>query len=180
MTFEGTIDRFGVGRTRKVWYTVLFLPHELEAKLPFVQFPRLRVKGEIGESPVEGAWMPTGDGRRYFIVAPRVLRVLKHLGVGLGDLVDMRFRIADQNAVDVPPELTAALAANPRAYKAWGALTAGKQRGLTHRIHPAKTEETRARRVAEVLLELTKSLPKRKRIAAGVKRKASASSKTGA
>jgi uncharacterized protein YdeI (YjbR/CyaY-like superfamily) len=56
----------------------------------------------------------------------------------------------------VPPELTAALAANPKKHKAWEALTAGKQRGLTQRIHPARTAETRARRVAEVLLELAK------------------------
>jgi hypothetical protein len=25
-SFEGPIDRFGVGKSRKVWYTVLFLP----------------------------------------------------------------------------------------------------------------------------------------------------------
>lgn len=149
--FEGLLDRFGVGRDRKVWYTVLFLPESIAAELPFATFPRLRVEGEIADVPVEGAWMPTGDRRRYFIVAPRVLKAGGDGGVGVGDLVRMRFRIADQNAVDVPPELAAALACIADARTAWDALTPGKQRGLTHRVHGAKSAETRARRVAEVI-----------------------------
>lgn len=151
-SFEGPIDRFGVGKTRKVWYTVLFLPQDLEKELPFATFPRLRVDGEIADLPVEGAWMPTGDGRRYFIVAPRVL---KGADVGVGDLVEMRFGIADQTAVDVPVELAAALAHCPNAQVAWLALTPGKQRGLTHRIHGAKAPGTRRRRTDEVIAILT-------------------------
>lgn len=150
-SFEGPLDRFGVGKARKVWYTVLFLPPALEADLPFKAFPRLRVDGEIADMPVTGAWMPTGDGRRYFIVAPRVL---KETGFGPGDLVEMRFRIADQDAVDVPPELAAALARHPAATAVWEGLTPGKRRGLTYRVHGAKAPATRARRVAEVIAAL--------------------------
>lgn len=152
--FEGPIERFGVGKTRKVWYTVLFLPTALERQLPFAAHPRLRVDGEIVEVPVTGAWMPTGDGRRYFIVAARVL---KEASVGVGQQVEMRFRIADQDAVDVPPELARALRANTRAKAAWDALSAGKQRGLTHPIHSAKTTTTRERRVLETIAALTEN-----------------------
>jgi hypothetical protein len=151
-SFEGPIDRFGVGKTRKVWYTVLFLPPDLVTALPFAIHPRLRVEGEIADLPVEGAWMPTGDGRRYFIVAPRVL---KGATVGVGDMVEMRFGIADQTAVEVPAELAAALACSPNAQAAWMALTPGKQRGLTHRIHGAKAPATRRRRTDEVIAMLT-------------------------
>jgi len=146
--FEADLDRFGVGRTRKVWYTVLFLPADLAATLPFADHPRLRIEGEIADVPVEGAWIPTGDGRRYVIVAPRVL---KDAGVGIGDRVEMRFRIADQAAVDVPPELAAAIARDAAAQQAWAALTPGKRRGHAHRVRDAKGEATRARRVAEVI-----------------------------
>ena len=152
-SFEGPIDRFGVGKTRKVWYTVLFMPAELEAELPFDRCPRMRVDGEIADVPVTGAWMPTGDGRRYFIVAPRVM---KDGAVTVGSMVEMRFAIADQNAVDVPPELAKALLGNPDASEAWDALTPGKQRGMTHQIHGAKTAHTRARRVAEAIKALTR------------------------
>ena len=154
-SFEGPIDRFGVGRTRKIWYNVLFLPGDMAVVLPFGRFPRLRVEGEIADVPVSGAWMPTADGRRYFIVAPRVF---KDAGIVVGDLAEMRFAIADQDAVDMPAALAEALSGNPRAASRWAGLTPGRQRGLTHRIHGAKTDATRGRRVAEVLADLL-SLP---------------------
>jgi hypothetical protein len=150
-SFEGLIDRFAVGKIRKLWYTVLFLPSVFENVLPFARYPRLRVNGEIADVPVNGAWMPTGDGRRYFIVSSKVM---KGAEVGVGCEVEMRFEIADQNAVDVPDELGIALATNSAANAAWRSLTPGKQRGMTHRIHGAKTASTRARRVAEVIAEL--------------------------
>lgn len=153
-SFEGPVDRFGVGKTRKVWYTVLFLPPELESELPFGAYPRLRVEGEIADLPVEGAWIPTGDGRRCFIVAPRVL---KGAAISIGDVIEMRFGIADQSAVDMPAELVAALARSAEAGAAWRALTPGKQRGLTHRIHGAKAPETRRRRTDEVIAILIDS-----------------------
>lgn len=151
-SFEGLIDRFGVGKARKIWYTVLFLPPDLASQLPFADFPRLRVEGEIADLPVEGAWIPTGDGRRYFIVAPRVLH---GASIGVGDLVEMRFGVADQAAVDVPGELAAALAHCPEAQAAWLSLTPGKRRGLAHRIHGAKAPATRRRRTDEVIALLT-------------------------
>lgn len=151
--FEGQIDRFGVGKTRKVWYTVVFLPADIAAELPFAQYPRLRIDGEIADLPVAGAWMPTGDGRRYFIVAPRILR---GAAVGAGDLVEMRFGIADQTAMDMPDALVRALSRNDAAAEAWNRLTPGKRRGMTHRVHAARTEPTRERRAAEIIVELMK------------------------
>lgn len=149
--FAAPLSRFGVGHARKVWYTVLFLPPALKAVLPIAAHPRRRVEGEIADLPVEGAWMPTGDGRRYFLAAPRVT---KAAGIEVGEVMAMRFRVADQDAVDVPAEL-AALSRNAEARAAWDALTPGRRRGLAHRIHGAKAAATRARRVAEVMAALT-------------------------
>lgn len=148
ITFECLIDYFGVGTNRKVWYKVVFLPNEVARTLPLSLHPRLRVDGEIADVPVEGAWMPTGDGRHYFIVAPRVLKDGK---CAVGDRVEMRFRISDQNAVNVPLSLEAALSNSSKARSAWDLLTAGKRRGLTHPIHAAKTEKTQTKRTAEVI-----------------------------
>ncbi|MGR3484394.1 MAG: YdeI/OmpD-associated family protein [Paracoccaceae bacterium] len=145
--FTAPLSRFGVGRTRKVWYNVLFLPPEIEAVLPFDRHPRLRVEGEVAEIPWEGAWMPTGDGRRYAIVSPAVIA-----GAGLeqGDEVEMRFAIADQDRVEVPPALEAALRAEPDLRGPWDALTPGKRRALANHVAPARTDATAARRVADV------------------------------
>jgi len=157
--FEAPLRRHGVGRERKLWYAVLFLPPGLEAELPFDRHPRLRVEGEIGEVPVAGAWMPAGDGRRYFIVSPAVR---KATGAGLGSLLEMRFRIADQAAVEMPEALARALAADAAAQAAWAALTPGRRRGLAHPVLAARTEETRARRVAEVLAALGEGAVRRR------------------
>ncbi|MBV6633596.1 MAG: YdeI/OmpD-associated family protein [Alphaproteobacteria bacterium] len=144
--FEGPLERFGVGKARKIWYNVLFLPAELKSTLPFHRYPRLRVEGELADIPVENAFMPTGDGRYYLIVAPPVI---KGADLALGDIVEMRFRIADQDRVDVPPALQNALAADADLTEKWEALTPGKKRMLCQHVLSAKTEKTTAKRVAE-------------------------------
>lgn len=147
-SFEARIAKHGVGKDRKVWYSVLFLPPQFETVLPFDEYPRLRVIGEIADIPVAGAWMPVGDGSRYFIVSPNVR---KSAEVDIGDRVEMRFRIDDQDRVDMPEALQSALDGDPAAKASWNAMTAGRRRGLTHLVHGAKSDAMRARRVAEVM-----------------------------
>jgi len=149
--FEGCIVRYGVGKSRILWYTVLFLPAQLAAELPFDRFPRLRIVGEIADVPVAGAWMPTGDGRHYFMVSPAVR---KDADLAIGDSVTMRFKIDDQSRVDIPEILAEALEQNAEARARWDQQTPGRQRGLTHRIHTARTDATKQRRLLEVLDEL--------------------------
>jgi hypothetical protein len=146
--FEGPLARHGVGRAKVVWYTVLFLPDELAAELPFDQHPRLRVEGEIADVPVQGAWMPTGDGRRYFMVSPAVLKAARPEP---GQLLEMRFRIDDQERVDVPEALAAALARDGEAAAAWDALTPASAAASRTWSRRPKTPPTQARKVAEVI-----------------------------
>ena len=77
--------------------------------------------------------------------------MLKKCGLKLGGDVLVMFRIADQNAVDVPDELRKAIESNDRADEAWRALTPGKRRGYAYRVASAKRTETRAHRVEEVM-----------------------------
>jgi hypothetical protein len=46
------------------------MPRHLAATLPMRARPWLRVRGEIVDIPAAGAWMPTGDGRHYYVVSP--------------------------------------------------------------------------------------------------------------
>ncbi len=146
--FEAPISRHGVGRARKVWYNVLFLPGEVATDLPFDRHAQLRVEGEIGDVPMAGAFISAGDGRWYVIVSPQVL---KDGGLTVGDMVEMRFRIADQEAVDVPAELASALRRDPAAAAAWDALTTGRRRALAYHVATAKAAATRTRRIAAIL-----------------------------
>lgn len=146
--FEAPIEKFGVGKTKKIWYNVLFLPKELEVDLPFKTYPRLRVDGEIADVPIANAFMPTGDERYYVIVSPNVLKSAK---VGLGDTVEMRFRVADQDYVEVPEPLYKAVQRTEAIRETWAGLTPGKQRMLAQHVLSAKTDPTRQKRIKEAI-----------------------------
>jgi hypothetical protein len=138
------VVRHDVGTYR---YTVVFLPDELARLLPLDRHPRLRISGEVGDLPFSGAWQPV-RGRWYLMLSKPLLR---DAGLRLGDAAEIRFRVEDQEAVEVPEALRQALAADPLAEAAWRALSAGRRRGLAHRVAAAKTPATAARRLAEVL-----------------------------
>ena len=94
------------------------------------------------------AFIPTGDGRNYVIVSPAVKEAAS---VGIGDWVEMRFKIADQDAVDIPEGLLEALKADADFRLAWNELTPGKKRGLSHHYASAKTDPTRLKRLNEIM-----------------------------
>ena len=127
-------------------YTVVFLPGDLQARLPLGKHPRLRVCGEIGEQPFEGALTPV-RGRWYLLLSKKML---KAMGAAVGDTVEVRLAIADQDAVDLPQALAAALGRDAAMRNLWDAQTPGKRRGLAHRVASAKSDITRAKRIAEV------------------------------
>ncbi|MEM9027066.1 MAG: YdeI/OmpD-associated family protein [Pseudomonadota bacterium] len=149
--FETPIEKFGVGKKKVIWYNVLIVPDHVCKQLPLSDHPRLRIEGEIADVPVANALMPTGDGRYYVIVAPNVL---KDGNVRLGHIVEMRFRIADQDHVDVPPELERAIVATETAQAHWQSLTPGKKRMLAKHVRSSKTALTRVRRTDEAIAAL--------------------------
>lgn len=147
--FEGEIVRHGVGAARQVFYRVLFLPDALAAALPFKAHPRLRFEGEVAEQPIAAAWIPAGGGRWYAILSPDLL---KAADAKVGDIVEMRFRVDDQNRVDAPQELLDAIAADAEgAAELWSAATPGAKRALAQLVGSARTAPTRAKRVAKAL-----------------------------
>jgi len=137
----------GVNSRGELFYTVLFLPQELIADLPLKQYPRLRIDGEMYEMPFEGALQPA-KGRWYLLISQAFM---KEHQLALGDLVEVRFNIGDQDHVDVPQELLAALEENKAAAKIWSTLTSGKKRGYASHVSSAKREETRGKRAQKMI-----------------------------
>lgn len=162
--FEGPVARHLIGGTLR--YTVVWCPADVAATLPFATNPRLRMEADVSGHPIHGAWQPAGG--RWYLMLPKTF--LKAASLAVGDVVTVAFRIVDQSRVDVPDELTAALARNATARRAWDALTPGMQRGMAYRVESAKRAETRATRVAEVIEALKTGRkigpPSRKDIAA--------------
>jgi Domain of unknown function (DUF1905)/Bacteriocin-protection, YdeI or OmpD-Associated len=76
-------------------------------------------------------------------------------GVAAGDRVRVRLELdTAPREVEVPRELTDAMAREPEVRKRWEALSYSNKRRHTLAIDGAKTPETRARRVAKALAEL--------------------------
>lgn len=127
-------------------YTVVYLPGEIAAELPFESNPRLRVEADLSGVPVKGAWQPASG--RWYLMLPK--KPLKDADLKVGSRVEVSFRLLPQDQVDVPAEITQLLAAVPKAKAAWNELSAGKQRALAHLVGSAKLLQTRTARLKQV------------------------------
>lgn len=149
--FTAPVETLPIGVKKVLSYDVIILPETYISALPFDQYPKLRIIGEVAERPVRGAWNPVGDGRKYFILSAKFL---KDAGLQLGDMAEMRFNIDDQDHVDVPEELLDRLSHDAALSEIWTALTSGKKRFYCHQISSAKQQATRDRRLQSVIEQL--------------------------
>ena len=145
--FEGGVVEHWLGTMR---YTVIFLPDEIAATLPFAGNPRLRFSGEVGDHEIAAAWQPV-RGRWYAMLSKPLL---KATGLGIGDVTTVRFRVEPQESVDRVAELEAVLDADAALRAAWDLLSPGFRRGQTHRLIQAKTAPTRLKRLGEIVAAL--------------------------
>jgi hypothetical protein len=128
----------------------IYLPSSLEDELPLKEHPRLRIRGVIGNAEFMGAWQPTGGG--WYLMVSKAL--LRRSGYRLGELAMVRFRIDDQDAVDVPEPLREALDANRAAKRLWDKATPGKRRGLAYYVASAKLPATVEKRIKDAFFYL--------------------------
>jgi hypothetical protein len=76
-------------------------------------------------------------------------------GVSAGDTVEVDVEVDTQpRIVEVPDDLAAALAAEPQAQSFYATLNYSAQRRYVEPVAEAKTDETRARRIAKVVADL--------------------------
>ncbi len=159
--FETQIEVYDYGT---YFYTVIYLPDEIATSLPFGSGLRLRVEAEIDGVPLEATLLPDrlgstqtnhlvdrlgreGDRIWYMIVAQKIL---KQISKGIDETVEVRMRVADQHAVNIPPALEEALDGDAEFAAAWNRLTPGKRRGHAHRVASAKRQDTIDRRIQEI------------------------------
>ena len=156
--FEAQIERLAIGNGQKVLnYSVIILPDDYVSELPFSEYPKLRVIGDVGEHPIRGAWNPISDGRKYFILSSKFL---KTAGLTIGDNTEMRFNIDDQDFVDVPDELAKQPSLNAPLNNHWMTLSSGKKRFFCHQIASAKQQTTRDKRLQSVISQLNAQFSK--------------------
>ena len=146
LLFEGQIVSMEWGKST---YTVLPLPDDIAGALQAAGAKR--VEGEINEHPVNLALSkaPVIDG--VFLWTGKSL--LARIDVAPGEPLEVRLRKAD-DGVETPEDIVLALR-QADATANWEALTPGKKRGLLHQINTAKRAETRAKRIAKLIADIT-------------------------
>jgi hypothetical protein len=94
-------------------------------------------------------------GGRFLL--PVSAEVRKHSGVAAGDEVDVDVALdSEPREVTVPPDFAAALDAEPAARRAFDGMSYTHRREWVRSIEDAKKAETRQRRTARAIAELSK------------------------
>ncbi|MEM8576558.1 MAG: YdeI/OmpD-associated family protein [Pseudomonadota bacterium] len=146
ITFDARIEPLVWGdRT----YTILTLPGEVMDALPR---GTKRIEGEFGEFPINLALTRAPVTPATFVYTGAAL--LREAGLTPGEVFEARIRPADPDYVEMPDDVSAALRAAGRSSD-WAALSAGQRRGRLHAVSTAKRAETRARRIAALVANLT-------------------------
>ncbi len=145
MEFTATVEATGANTTG------IEVPEDVMEQLGGKRVPvRVTINGQTYATTVGSM------GGRSLISVSAAQR--KACGVVAGDVVQVTVERDDApREVAVPPELAAALAANPGAKQAFDALSNSKKQRLTLPVENGKTEATRLRNVDKAIVELTKS-----------------------
>ena len=130
-------------------YTVLPLPEDIAMELE--RQGTRRVDIELNDHPFNVALTKAPVIPDTFVYAGK--SVLREAGISPGEEIEVRLRRADPNLVDVPNDVMLAVR-RANVVEAWASLTPGRQRGLLHQIDSAKKQETRARRIAQLVKTL--------------------------
>src|SRR5262245_35294246 len=118
---------------------------------------RFRVCGRLNGVDFRSSTMPMGGGATCLGVHKATREAA---GAGFGDQVSLELEPDDApRQLDVPPELEAALAADPAAAAAFERLSPTRRRELAEAVAGAKRPETRERRLAAGLKRLRETPP---------------------
>ena len=145
--FTATLERFGQMGEKTGW-TYLALPAELAGQLKPGCRTSFRVKGRIDKMPLQGAALvPMGEGN-FILAVNGAMR--KELKKEQGATVRVQLAV-DDTAFKIPADISDCLADEPAADAFFRTLTPGHQRYFVRWVESAKTEPTRAKRIARMV-----------------------------
>ena len=129
--------------------TGIEVPSDVVARLGSGKRPAVRVT--IGEHTYRSTVAPMGG--RFLLPVSAENRQAAGIEAGEEVEVELELDTAPREVV-LPPDLTAALEAEPAVKRSFEGLSYSKQRGHVLSVEGAKTPETRARRIEKVLSTL--------------------------
>ncbi|RPD40506.1 YdeI/OmpD-associated family protein [Chitinophaga barathri] len=152
--FTAILKKFGDMGDKTGW-TYIELSRELAEKLNPGVKKSYRVKGKLDEYAIKQvALVPMGEGN-FIIAVNAVMR--KGIGKRQGASVKVQLDV-DDAGWKMNEDFLACLEDEPGAMSFYKSLAPGHQRYFSNWIESAKTEETRAKRIAATLNAMLKSM----------------------
>ena len=144
VSYTTTILKFDEQGEKTGW-TYIEVPAEYAEKLKPGNKKSFRVRGKLDEHPIKGvALMPMGESN--FIMAINAA-MRKGIGKRKGAKLSVKLEV-DDSPITISGDLLDCLADEPKALEFFNQLSPGHRKYFSNWIERAKTEETKARRIA--------------------------------
>ena len=142
--FTATIKKFD-SKGEKTGWSYIEIPADLTKKLHKTDHRSFRVKGTLDSCPVKAmALLPMGEGNYIMALNAAVRKQLKKKP---GAVVKLSIEV-DTAEVEIPEELRICLEDEPEAAQWFSNMKMGERNYYIKWIMSAKTENTRAKRIA--------------------------------
>ncbi len=154
LQFTATILQFAEQGEKTGW-SYIRIPAAVALKLKPGNKKSFRVKGSLDDHPIKAiALLPMGDGDFIMALNATVRKAIrKNKGASL------KVKLEEDKAKVTPPkDLVACLADEPRALEFFNTLPPGRRNYFGNWIRAAKTDPTRATRIAHCVNALAKGL----------------------
>lgn len=150
ISFTTTIEKFGQQGEKTGW-TYVVVPSQIALRLKPANKKSFRVKGKLDEHVIESvALIPMGEGD--FILALNA-SMRKAIRKNIGAQLQVQLEI-DTKEILPPPALIECLQDEPAAWEQYQSIASSHKLYFTRWINSAKTESTKAKRIAHTVTAL--------------------------
>jgi hypothetical protein len=151
--FQTTIHQFAQQGEKTGW-TYIEVPADISEQIKPGIRKSYRVKGKIDNFAIRGiALLPMGGGG---FIMPLNAEIRKGIAKKKGAMVKLQLEADDDFTITLPPDLMECLQDEPKAITFFNTLAKGHQSYFIKWILSAKTEETQAKRMAQMINALSK------------------------
>lgn len=152
--FKAVIKKFDEQGEKTGW-SYIEIPEEIASKIKPAYKKSFRVKGRLDNYPIDRtSLLPMGGGN--FII-PVNSAIRKALGKRKGAIINASLE-ADAREVEINKSFLVCLADEPTALEFFNSLARGHRNYFSKWIESAKTEETKANRIAKAVTALSRKL----------------------
>lgn len=142
LSFQAVLENWAEGMD----YCAVPVPAEITEALG-TKGPVLVMARVNDSEPFQVSLFPVGGGKHYLRIKAKVRR---ETNTRTGDRVRVRFTVLDRAAVEIPEDLSSALAAEGMT-AAFEALPPGRRSFIVRKIDEAVKPETRKKRIREAV-----------------------------